>query len=227
MTDPLDNQTDQPPEALELEPKARIMEAAIRLFAQKGYSATGVRELAREAGVNLSMINYFYGSKKGLIKAIMAGFFDNYLKLIEANLPGEEPLEARARRTMRAAAKYFQAHKDIVIIAMTELPHDDPEMIDLKVNKVTRLAALLREHFLEPLARATGRDYPLPIIASVIPGVLIAYFLLRPVLEKVWPAGYDLEVMRQYPEMVTEIYLHGIFGLAGYKEGQGDHNVET
>ena len=51
---------------------------------------------------------------------------------------GDDPLEVRARRTMRAAAKYFQAHKDIVIIALTELPHDDPEMIDLKVNKATR-----------------------------------------------------------------------------------------
>ena len=33
--------------------KERIMRAAIRLFAAKGYSGTGLRELAREADVNL------------------------------------------------------------------------------------------------------------------------------------------------------------------------------
>ena len=225
MTAPKDKQTEHPPGTQEKEPKARIMETAIRLFAQKGFNAVGVRELAREAGVNLSMINYFYGSKKGLFRAILADFFDNYRKQVEANIVGDDPLEVRARRTMRAAAKYFQAHKDIVIIALTELPHDDPEMIDLKVNKATRIAALFQEHLVGPLMKATGRNVPMPIVAAAIPGVLMTYFLMRPVMEKVWPAGYDDEVLRQYPDLVTEIYLNGVFGLLGYKETQGDEDV--
>ncbi len=217
MTDAIDPIEKKEIESPELEPKERIMEAAIRLFAQRGFDAVGVRELAKEAGVNLAMINYFYGSKKGLFKAILAHFFDSYTALVEANLPGDEPLEIKARRTIREAAKFFMANKEIVLIALTELPHDDPEMIDLKVSKVARIAALFQEHLVDPLARATGTDVPMPIVASAIPGVLVAYFLMRPVMEKVWPAGYDDEIMKRYPDLVTEIYLHGVFGLVGYK----------
>lgn len=226
MTDSIDRENKEAEAPPELEPKERIMAAAIKLFAKKGFAAVGVRELAKEAGVNLAMINYFYGSKKGLFKAILSDFFDNYLALVEKNLPGDDSLEIKARRTIHEAAKYFMAHRDIVLIALTELPHDDPEMIDLKVGKVTKVAALFQEHLVEPLIKATGKDVPMPIVASAIPGVLVAYFLMRPVMEKVWPAGYDDEIMKRYPELVTEIYLHGVFGLVGYKGEDGKTDVE-
>lgn len=217
MTDPLDPKEKQAPESQEAEPKERIMEAAIRLFAQKGFNAVGVRELAAEAGVSLAMINYFYGSKKGLFKAILEGFFDSYQAVIETNLPGEAPLEEKARKTLLAAAEFFREHHEIVVIALTELPHDDPEMLDMKVSKISRIAALFQEHLVDPLIRATGREMPMPILASAIPGVLVAYFLMRPVMEKVWPSGYDREILKRYPELVSEIYLNGVFGLMGYK----------
>ncbi len=44
-------------ENIEAEPKQRIMDAAIKLFARNGYGSTGMRELAKEADVNLAMIN--------------------------------------------------------------------------------------------------------------------------------------------------------------------------
>ena len=51
--------------------KQRIFEAALALFARKGYAAVGVREIAKHANVNISMINYYYGEKAGILKAII------------------------------------------------------------------------------------------------------------------------------------------------------------
>ena len=52
-----------------------IMDAALRLFADQGFTKTSVRAIADEAGVNLAMISYYFGSKQELLEAI----FDRHL----------------------------------------------------------------------------------------------------------------------------------------------------
>lgn len=48
----------------------RIMEAAEELFAEKGFDGTSVRDIAEEAGVNLAMISYYFGSKDKLMESL-------------------------------------------------------------------------------------------------------------------------------------------------------------
>ncbi|MEO0495985.1 MAG: CerR family C-terminal domain-containing protein [Pseudomonadota bacterium] len=43
-----------------------ILEAAIKLFGEKGFEATTVRDLISEADVNLAAVNYHFGGKDGL-----------------------------------------------------------------------------------------------------------------------------------------------------------------
>ena len=50
--------------------RARILDAAERLFAQKGHEATSLREITTEARVNLASVHYHFGSKEGLIQAV-------------------------------------------------------------------------------------------------------------------------------------------------------------
>lgn len=47
-----------------------ILESAEKLFASHGFHATSVRDIAHEAGVNIAMISYYFGSKEKLIEAI-------------------------------------------------------------------------------------------------------------------------------------------------------------
>ncbi|MEM6384137.1 MAG: CerR family C-terminal domain-containing protein [Pseudomonadota bacterium] len=46
--------------------KLALLEAAMKLFGEKGYDNTTVRDLINEAGVNLAAINYHFGGKEGL-----------------------------------------------------------------------------------------------------------------------------------------------------------------
>ncbi len=48
-----------------------ILAKAERLIAQKGFSATSVREIAKEAGVNIAMISYYFGSKEKLLESLL------------------------------------------------------------------------------------------------------------------------------------------------------------
>ncbi|HEX5076925.1 MAG TPA: CerR family C-terminal domain-containing protein [Gemmatimonadaceae bacterium] len=48
------------------ETRARLLDAARRLFAERGFADVTVRELCREAGANLALVNYYFGDKLGL-----------------------------------------------------------------------------------------------------------------------------------------------------------------
>jgi AcrR family transcriptional regulator len=54
-----------------LDTGARIRDAAVRLFAARGYAATGIREIADDAGVTTAALYHHMGSKQDLLLTIM------------------------------------------------------------------------------------------------------------------------------------------------------------
>ncbi|MDP4283408.1 MAG: TetR family transcriptional regulator [Bacteroidota bacterium] len=48
-----------------------ILDSAIKLFSTKGFEGTSVREIAKEAEVNVAMINYYFLSKEKLFESVV------------------------------------------------------------------------------------------------------------------------------------------------------------
>lgn len=55
-----------------IDKKSSILEAAEKLFTELGYEGTSTRQIAKESGANMSMINYYFGSKEGVFMEIMS-----------------------------------------------------------------------------------------------------------------------------------------------------------
>ncbi|MEA2815035.1 MAG: TetR/AcrR family transcriptional regulator, regulator of cefoperazone and chloramphenicol, partial [Rhodospirillaceae bacterium] len=51
--------------------RRRILETALDLFAAQGYEGASTRQIAEGAGVNLPAIQYYFGNKEGLYRAII------------------------------------------------------------------------------------------------------------------------------------------------------------
>src|SRR5206468_3629455 len=80
---------------------ARIRDAAVRLFGARGYAATGIRDVARDAGVTTAALYHHMGSKQDLLLTIMRDAMHELLDyareaLKEATAPSEQ-LAALAR----------------------------------------------------------------------------------------------------------------------------------
>lgn len=52
--------------------KTRILDTAEQLFARDGFHMTSLRTLTEQANVNLAAVNYHFGSKEGLLKAVFS-----------------------------------------------------------------------------------------------------------------------------------------------------------
>ena len=70
-----------------------IMESAEKLFAEKGFAGTSVRDIADEAGVNLAMISYYFGSKDKLLEALFT-YRGEHLKLKLENMAQDKNFTA-------------------------------------------------------------------------------------------------------------------------------------
>jgi AcrR family transcriptional regulator len=56
------------------ETRGRILDAALELFAASGFEGASTRAIAERAGVNLPAIQYYFGSKEGLYRAVVEQF---------------------------------------------------------------------------------------------------------------------------------------------------------
>ncbi len=81
---------------------ARIMVAALRLFADKGYAATTVREIVRAADVTNPMLYYYFDSKEGVFVALMETLFDSMAVAVEEITEQESTLRGQLREIARA-----------------------------------------------------------------------------------------------------------------------------
>ena len=67
----------------DLTARARIRDAAIRLFADRGIDGTTVRDIAREAGVSPGLLRHHFGSKEALRAACDAYALDRLVRIKE------------------------------------------------------------------------------------------------------------------------------------------------
>ncbi len=60
--------------------RQKILRSATRLFAQKGFSGTSVRDIVRTAKVNVSAIRYYFGDKRKLYKETLQFLAEEHRK---------------------------------------------------------------------------------------------------------------------------------------------------
>jgi TetR/AcrR family transcriptional regulator, regulator of cefoperazone and chloramphenicol sensitivity len=97
--------------AEDLTARARIRDAALRLFAERGMERATIRDIARAAGVSAGLVRHHFGSKDGLRAACDSRALDQILRIKEqAILDGQinsVGFMAAAHPTILLTLRYF------------------------------------------------------------------------------------------------------------------------
>lgn len=110
-----------------------LVEAALYLFGQKGFSAASTREIAARAGANVAAIAYHFGGKEGLrlacVEAI-AHHFDEVL-LTDGVRPPADPAAARQmlETVVRSGVRFMASGapaQDVVAFLLREVTDGGP-----------------------------------------------------------------------------------------------------
>lgn len=63
-----------------LDNRRHLIQIACRLFADRGYDATGVQELVTQAGVTKPTLYHYFGSKQGILEVVLADYFEPFVR---------------------------------------------------------------------------------------------------------------------------------------------------
>lgn len=78
--------------------RKQLLAVALRLFAQKGYAATSIREIVDAAGTTAPSLYYYFGNKEGLYIELMQTHFAQFDSLLEPHLNPAEGARSRLQK---------------------------------------------------------------------------------------------------------------------------------
>ncbi len=165
--------------AIDSSTEEKIKEAARVVFTRKGYVATKVRDIAAEADINLSLVNYYFRSKEKLFELIMA---ENVQMLFDKI----QPVIYNGETTVIEKIELIVDHYIDLLMENPDLPLFIINEVMSGSNKLPRMTdngkILLNSHFARQLIalKQEGKIdfHPVQIMMNVI-GMIIFPFLGR------------------------------------------------
>jgi AcrR family transcriptional regulator len=181
-----------------------ILDAARRLFAERGYEGASLRAIGAEAGVDAALVVHFFGSKAKLLTASVRWPFD--------------PDVARERLLAADRADVGEALARLFVTTWDELGERNPIITLLRSATTEPEAAAITREFMskrlmEPLVRELGSDRPglrADLVAAHLIGLGIARYVLG--LEALAATSSDTVVASVAPTL--QRYLTGDLPVA-------------
>jgi len=101
--------------------KDRIMDAALRIFAEKSFQEATISEISREAGVSEATIYEYFGTKEDLLFAIPEKISNDTFEESEAVLPYIKDVEGRMRAILFSYIQHYQNNPDYSALVLLQL----------------------------------------------------------------------------------------------------------
>jgi AcrR family transcriptional regulator len=163
-----------------------ILEAATRLFLDKGFAATSTTQIAKEAGCNQAMVHYYFRTKERLFEAVFAnkfqGFVSNIMEISAEDLPFEEKL----RLKIESHFEMLMNNPKLPMLVAYEL-NTNPKRLEKMKEKLGDLPSIVFDSFQTELdaeiEKGNIRKMKVIDLLFTIVSLNIALFIAGPILK--------------------------------------------
>ena len=185
-----------------------IITTAIPLFAMKGLNGVSVRELARAADVNISMISYYFGGKEGLYAAVLEEQFATLTRLEWVDQMEKDTLE-KFEMYVRATVSRYRKNPYLLRFYTSELTNPTACFETIVKPAIKKVVQVLLNTFTDGLTHEKFRDglNPADTVLALV-GMINFYFLLEPVTTEL--VDHSPERDEQLIGHIMDIFTRGI-----------------
>jgi AcrR family transcriptional regulator len=209
-----------------------IFLAAVKVFAKKGYKGATIREICSLAGAsNLNSVNYYFGGKEKLYKAILENIFSDYQKRKDKHTKVEQKKITPKERLWDFIYTYCdmlysggEIAADLSAIFIAEMSRPSSYLDEMAkkymVPQAEELSGILRD--------ILGPGTPLNIIrdcgVSII-GAIGYYGFTWPLLSRIFS---DLPSMQSYYKHLAEhVFRFSMGGLKAVKKATATDRISA
>jgi AcrR family transcriptional regulator len=151
--------------------RARLLEAAESVFAEKGYDGAKISDIAQEAGFSVGAVYFRFKDKSALFSAIAESFIEDARSGLSALLSGAQTMKVEdiLRIFVTGAARNFRRHKGL-FRAIVERGLDHPQAMKPIFGFREELADALEK----ALSGARSASLRVRVMTQMVYGFLIA-----------------------------------------------------
>jgi len=108
-----------------IDKKDHILDVAEKIFSDVGYDGASTRMISGEAGVNMAMLNYYFGSKEGLFMAVIERRISSFQNLLQ-NIGSDDSMTTWAK-----VEKYIDMYVERVVNnnCFQKLPYQEMSVV--------------------------------------------------------------------------------------------------
>ena len=114
--------------AAQEERRRQILDAAVRAFAEKGYHACRVSDIAEEAGVAYGLVYHYFESKDAVLETIFREMWGMLLAALNAVAAGDDPPPEQLRKVCAIVLRTWRDYPDVVRVIVREVARSGDQL---------------------------------------------------------------------------------------------------
>ena len=191
----------------------RILDAARRVFLEKGYDGTTSRDLAEASGQNVAMTNYYFRSKAQLFQRTFADLHGQFFEKMDQLIARDIPLREKVLLLIDAEYEQAEANPGLPMFVMHELQRN-PDLFPTLGPGTPALDALLYRQVREAIAKGEIRSIePVQIILLITANVQHPYMARRIMNQAFNMTEADFaNLLEQHKQTVKDMIMSYLFG---------------
>lgn len=193
--------------------RKKIVNSAIILFASKGFDSTSTREICKHAGVNLSLIPYYFGNKSGLYTSIIESIINYGLTFLQEEITKsnginlmtlEEKIELYNTLLKKYANFLYSENvpSSFVILMIKEQTVPHSKFSEMYSQKINVLYSALRKILASILDKKENDKMIIFEVSSVIGQILSFKIMDRATLSALSQTVYTKENNKKIKEII-------------------------
>lgn len=184
--------------------KKRILEAATRVFAKKGFYNSKISDVALEAEVAHGTVYLYFKSKEELLVSIFQSSLRELIQYVKIEIQKEDNPKSRLRRMISLQIELIETNPELTALLLVEFPQTgkflDSHAVDEVATYIDMVASIIREGVEEGVfADHVDANVVATLIYSAIQGIATRWILE----DRKYP-------LKKIADEISEVFLEGI-----------------
>ncbi len=197
-----------------------ILEAAMDIFVEKGWSGARMQEIADRAGINKALLHYYFRSKENIYDKIIESVLSRFFSEMNQELQTDQSFEQVIRQFIYGVVAAINANPRIPMFIISELSRGGKNVQGILASMVDQYGVSLPQRMFALIRRESesGSIRPIdpPQLMITLLGSCLFYFVAEPlvieILNHVQPqADYDrARFIEQRKESIFDVIYYGL-----------------
>jgi TetR/AcrR family transcriptional regulator len=189
---------------LQTETEQKIVASAERLFYQKGKAGTSMQDIADDAGINRTLLNYYFRSKDQLFEAVFRNALSRFVPSLAAMLKSDMSFREYVPRLIHTVIDAMLENPQIPIFVLQELssnPDRMPQIIrEMGIDPMHAVQKIMKEKDPVFLGEQDARQMIINLLS-----LCIFPFAARPVFTEILFQGDSQAFIRAMQERKSSL----------------------